>query len=143
MEGKLRILDGDSFTLGSTKLRLSGIDAPEYRQSCTDNNGQSWPCGKAARAALENILREPGLHCEYEMYDRYGRGLAVCKTSLTPDVAAAQVESGMATSQIYYEVRQYGAEEDKARLQKRGLWRGTFEQPAIWRESNKRLPTDQ
>ncbi|HLA03356.1 MAG TPA: thermonuclease family protein, partial [Aestuariivirga sp.] len=32
--GSVHVVDGDSLRKGDTDIRLHGIDAPEYRQSC-------------------------------------------------------------------------------------------------------------
>jgi endonuclease YncB( thermonuclease family) len=133
---KLFIADGDSFALGERRLRLRGIDAPEYHQTCKDANGADWPCGRTARAALEKLLTEPGLACEAEAHDRYARSLATCRTTATADVAAAQVQGGMAISDEYYGSRSYGDEEDTAHSAKRGIWQGAFVLPKDWRAAN-------
>jgi endonuclease YncB( thermonuclease family) len=130
----IRVADGDSFTIGDRKLRLKGIDAPEYRQTCKDAVGADWPCGRSARAALEKRLTEPGLACEAEARDRYARSLATCRTTQTPDIAAAQVRDGMAVSDEYYGSRSFGQEEDAAQAAKRGVWQGAFVRPREFRE---------
>jgi endonuclease YncB( thermonuclease family) len=139
---KLAIMDGDSFVLGDRKLRLDGIDAPEYNQMCEDAAGTTWECGKAARAALEQILREPGLACVAGVRDRYGRSIATCSNSRLPDIAAAQVANGMAVSDEFYDMRSYGDEEDAASAAKRGIWVGEFMQPSQWRASHPALRTN-
>jgi endonuclease YncB( thermonuclease family) len=130
---KLYVVDGDSFAIGTRKLRLDGIDAPEYRQSCKDAAGREWPCGRTARASLEKLLTEPGLACEAEVHDRFARSLGTCRTSSTADVAAAQVQGGMALSDEFNGMRSYGDEEDSARKAKRGIWQGEFERPVDYR----------
>lgn len=135
---KIVVADGDSFAIGPRKMRLTGIDAPEYRQNCIDKSGRAWPCGKSARLALEKILLEPEISCEVEISDKYARELAICKTAYTPDIAAAQVSNGMAVSHEFADMRDYGKEEDRARSAKLGIWRGTFERPENWRATNKR-----
>jgi endonuclease YncB( thermonuclease family) len=135
------VADGDSFAIGVQKLRLNGIDAPEYHQSCKDADGTEWQCGRASRAALEVLLREPGLSCSVTVHDQYARSIATCATSRVPDISAAQVAAGMAVSNEYYSVHNYGDEEDSARDAKLGIWRGTFMLPSDWRAAQPALRT--
>lgn len=130
---KLYVVDGDSFVVGMRKLRLDGIDAPELKQTCKDAQNIEWPCGRAARAALEQLLLDGGLSCTAEVQDRYARSVAACRSISIPDIAAAQVNNGMAVTHEFNGMRDYGSEEDSARRQKRGIWRGTFESPEEWR----------
>ena len=132
----LHIADGDSFSIGTRKLRLKGIDAPEYTQTCTDVNGAIWACGKASRAALELLLRAPGLTCIAVTHDRYARALATCSNSSVADIGAAQVKAGLAVSDEFHGMQSYGAEEQHARIGKKGMWGGQFARPSDWRRSN-------
>ncbi|RDV07620.1 thermonuclease family protein [Sphingorhabdus pulchriflava] len=134
----MQTADGDSFAIGPRKFRLKGIDAPEYRQTCNDAKGMKWECGKAARAALEKLLLEPGLTCVTDAQDRYHRALATCKTTQTPDLGAKQVTDGFAVSHEYYGLRDYGSEEDAASSARRGIWQGNFIQPDLWRATQTR-----
>lgn len=129
------VADGDSFALGAQKIRLDGIDAPEYRQSCDDRSDVAWECGKAARASLEQMLRQPGLTCLTDATDRYGRLIATCSTLAIPDIGAAQMNAGMAVSHEYFGVRTYAEEEDSAKASKRGIWAGSFVHPSEWRKT--------
>jgi endonuclease YncB( thermonuclease family) len=130
---KISVADGDSFAIGDRKLRLNGIDAPEYRQTCKDASGTDWPCGRSARVALEQRLTEPGLMCEAEAHDRYARALATCRSKQTHNIAAAQVRDGMAISDEFYGSRSFGDEEDEAIAAKRGIWQGEFVHPKDFR----------
>jgi hypothetical protein len=47
--GVPRIVDGDTLAIGSTKIRLEPIDAPETDQVCLNPNGAHWICGIDAR----------------------------------------------------------------------------------------------
>jgi endonuclease YncB( thermonuclease family) len=139
---KLIIMDGDSFVLGTRKLRLDGIDAPEYKQTCEYAASITWECGKVARAALEQMLREPGLACVAGAHDRYGRSIATCSNRRLPDIAAAQVANGMAVSHEFYGMRSYGEEEDAAMSAKSGIWVGKFIMPSEWRATHPTLRTN-
>jgi endonuclease YncB( thermonuclease family) len=135
--------DGDSFRIGNRKLRLKGIDAPELHQTCNDATGAIWSCGQSAHGALITLLAEPGLSCVAEISDRFGRSLATCKTSKTPDIGAAQVAAGMAMSDEFNGLQTYGDEEEQASSAKRGIWRGEFMPPKEWRAAHKRgTPTE-
>jgi endonuclease YncB( thermonuclease family) len=135
---KIYVVDGDSFVVGARKLRLDGIDAPELKQTCKDSQNVEWPCGRVSRAALEKLLLQPGLSCIAAAQDRYGRSVATCRSTSTPDIAAAQVGDGMAVTHEFNGMRDYGSEEDAARAQKRGIWRGAFDRPEDWRAKNPR-----
>src|SRR5262245_101081 len=47
LQGRVTVNDGDSITLGTERIRLLGIDAPEYDQVCRKNDA-GYPCGHQA-----------------------------------------------------------------------------------------------
>ena len=130
--GAAQAIDGDSLRLLGEELRLEGIDAPEYRQSCTAPDGRQVACGREARRALQSMLAEGVVACEIGKADRYGRGLARCRQGGT-DVNAWLVREGHAVS-----YGAYRAEEAAARAAGRGLWALRFEQPEAWRRAHPR-----
>jgi endonuclease YncB( thermonuclease family) len=137
----IRVADGDSFAIGGQKMRLVGIDAPEYGQTCKNASGAAWQCGKMARASLELMIRQPDLSCMATAVDQYRRALVTCSTADVPDIASAQVLAGMAISNAYFGIRNYGEEEDIAHNAKRGIWIGEFVPPAEWRAAYPTLRT--
>lgn len=49
LAGKVsKYVDGDTFVIGGENIRLKGVDAPEYGQSCKDASGKGYACGKAS-----------------------------------------------------------------------------------------------
>ena len=48
----------------ATTVRLTGIEAPEPDQTCTDADGSEWSCGRAARQALSGLLRTGRVVCD-------------------------------------------------------------------------------
>jgi endonuclease YncB( thermonuclease family) len=136
---QIRVADGDSFAIGPRKLRLDGIDAPEYLQKCTDSVGIDWECGRVARASLDKMIRRPGLSCQIKAADQYGRSIATCAAPDIADIGSAQVLGGLAVSHEYFGIRDYGDEEDQARDAKRGIWIGEFMPPAEWRAAHAAL----
>jgi endonuclease YncB( thermonuclease family) len=47
ISGTALIVDGDTITISGTKVRLSGIDTPERKQTCR-KVGITWRCGYKA-----------------------------------------------------------------------------------------------
>jgi endonuclease YncB( thermonuclease family) len=133
---KIIAADGDSFAIGTRKLRLRGIDAPELKQICQAADGSDWPCGRTAKAALETLLTQPGLICTAELRDRFARSLAHCRTAQNADIGASQVSAGMAITDNFHDLRSYGSEEDAARNAKLGIWQGKFIEPKEWRDTH-------
>lgn len=130
---KVHVIDGDSLRIGGREIRIAGIDAPEYRQTCLDRAGQPWPCGKEARTALEDLAQSGGLSCTKAAEDRYGRALAHCRTG-TGDVGVQMARMGWA---LGARDQRFDLPEDaiaEARASRRGVWRGRHEHPADWRK---------
>jgi endonuclease YncB( thermonuclease family) len=132
LAGAAEAIDGDSLRLLGEELRLEGIDAPEYRQSCRDRGGGEVACGRQARRALAAMLALGAVSCTVSRTDRYGRGLARCKQG-EADINAALVRQGHALSYGDYRV-----EEAEARAAGRGIWALSFERPEAWRRSHPR-----
>jgi hypothetical protein len=51
VEGRGSAITGDMLRVGSTVVRLDGIEAPEPDQTCTGPAGEEWSCGRTARQA--------------------------------------------------------------------------------------------
>ena len=130
-----KVSDGDSLRSGKLRIRIFGIDAPELKQQCQDQNGSTWACGLVARQKLENLLdADKLLHCALREVDRYGRLVMQCFRG-TVDIGAAMVRSGHALAYRSFS-HIYVAEEQHATLARNGVWRGSFQSPWEWRQQN-------
>ncbi|RUT30950.1 thermonuclease family protein [Arsenicitalea aurantiaca] len=129
MGGRARVSDGDSFRLGSERIRLVGLDAPELGQTCTRRDGEAWPCGDTARNRMAQLLNSGNLTCETTGRDQFDRYLATCSVD-GRDLGSVMVEEGLALNE-----GGYAAEERRARDAGRGMWKGEFESPRAWRRS--------
>lgn len=129
----VRVIDGDSLSIGDRDIRLAGYDAPEYRQMCSTADGWPWPCGQAARLRLKEIAREGRIACEVKGRDRYGRALAACSTE-AGDIGAMMVRDGLGLQTRRPPSTRYAAEEAEARAAKRGVWQGEHQHPAEYRD---------
>ena len=94
--GRARVLDGDSLEISGARIRLQGIDAPEWKQTCVDPKGQAWPCGQAAARELQSHIGGRELTCARHGVDRYNRILATCSAPDGSDVNAWIVRQGWA-----------------------------------------------
>lgn len=126
-EGRAVVNDGDTLTLAGRRIRLRGIDAPEYNQTCT-RAGAAYACGRQSRRELEALIAGRPVTCEGWERDKYDRLLAVCRVG-DIDLNRRLVEEGWAVA-----YGDYADAELVARLAGKGLWAGEFERPRAWRE---------
>ncbi|MEM7271110.1 MAG: thermonuclease family protein [Pseudomonadota bacterium] len=129
--GEARIIDGDSIEIGGADIRLYGIDAPEFDQTCLDRRGSTYACGRLAKRHLERAAAGT-VTCEVVEQDRYGRDVSICFAG-EADLGAAMVSAGWARAYLSYSLR-YATEEQSARDARRGLWDGEFDDPWAFRE---------
>jgi endonuclease YncB( thermonuclease family) len=129
--GSAWIVDGDSIRLAGRSIRLDGIDAPEWDQTCLDAGGQTWRCGRAASRALRERIRGHTVSCRPRALDRYGRTIAGCALADGSDLNAWMVREGWAIASGF--AGTYAPEQAEAKAAKRGIWDGTFISPANWR----------
>ncbi len=122
-------IDADSILYNNKDVRLFGIDAPEYHQTCINAKGKKYNCGKIATRHLESLLKKP-VNCKEITKDRYKRPIVVCD-----DVNKEMVLSGWALS--YYSAK-YKQQEKIAKENKRGLWQGKFMRPDLYRALNRK-----
>jgi endonuclease YncB( thermonuclease family) len=129
--GTLQVVDGDSLRRGNMDIRLHGIDAPEYRQTCRDKHGSEYPCGKQATNALRGLVGKREISCRSIETDRYGRAVAVCRIGAL-EINGEMVRMGWAVAYARHSFS-YVRLEAEARRAKRGIWAGSFETPENYR----------
>lgn len=134
ISGPATPVDGDSFEMTGTGIRLFGIDAPEGRQTC-ERDGQTWACGAEAAETMRGLLASGPLRCMVRESDVYGRKVATCLAGRI-DLAEVMVRSGLAVA-LDRNGEPYREAEMSARARRAGIWAGTFEQPADWRARNR------
>lgn len=134
MVGTAAIVDGDTLRIGTTRIRLIGLDAPELAQTCTGADGADWPCGRQARSFAEQIAGGRTVACVPSGRDRYARVLARCSVE-DGDLGREIVGAGWAVADM-----DYGVEAARARAAHAGIWAGTFTAPAEWRRTHGEAP---
>jgi endonuclease YncB( thermonuclease family) len=133
--GGAEAIDGDSLRQGDNEIRLYGLDAPEYLQDCRAEQNQPWPCGREAAQFVRDLVRGRTVSCIAVDVDAYGRLVATCQAegrSLNREV----VKQGWAVAYRRHSFA-YVTLEAEARRLRRGIWKGTFEEPEKWRERHR------
>lgn len=130
--GIARSIDGDSLRVGNTEIRLFGIDAPEWDQTC-QRAGKAWACGQAAAEQLSKLVTGKDVRCVAVDKDDHGRTVARCTVG-GMDVNRTMVALGYAVAFRRYS-SDYVSAEASAKANKRGIWAGTFSMPQAYRDA--------
>ena len=64
----LRVVDGDTIVLNGEKIRFSGIDTPELKQTCLNGDEKVY-CGKTAKILLIKKIGNEIANCTSNCYD--------------------------------------------------------------------------
>ena len=134
--GIAKVREADNVLIGTTRIRLGGIDAPSVDQLCLNKDGERWTCGIAARDELIKHADGKSWVCHPRAIDRRGRQVARCDVD-GEDVQKWLVSNGWALALTRIS-RDYEADEKAAREAKAGMWQGAFIAPWDWRVRNKK-----
>jgi endonuclease YncB( thermonuclease family) len=130
--GTASVIDADTLDIGSERIRLVGIDAPESGQRCRDAKGALVRCGSIAANALDAWINRNPVTCILEGRDRYKRALGKCS------VRGQRVQDWLVRNGHAVAYRQYSTEFVEAELAARearaGIWAGDFIMPSDWRK---------
>jgi hypothetical protein len=104
--GTVRVIDGDTIDVGTDRIRLHAIDAPEIDQTCETRNGNLFACGIWARTQVHERFQGRVATCDPLDVDRYGRIVAQCRVA-GEDMGWVIVSEGWALA-----FRRYGMDYD-------------------------------
>lgn len=131
-----RIVDGDTLWVDGQKFRIFGIDAPESKQVCGEQDAQ-WACGQAATQVLQELTSGSRVTCVPTGDRSYDRLVASCYTN-DVDLGEAMVARGMAEAAVSFSTR-YLATQNVAKSQGIGVWRDdSFQSPSDYRHGGNR-----
>ena len=130
---EIKIVDGDTIHLNKEKIRFSGIDTPELKQTCKKNTEIIY-CGIQAKKILIKKIGKNKVKCINEGKDRYKRTLAECFVN-NLSLSSFLVRQGYAFAYKKYS-KKFVEDEDYARLNKFGIWSMDFEYPWDYRKKN-------
>ena len=128
----LKIIDGDTIILNGEKIRFSGIDTPELKQTCLKDD-QKVPCGMTAKKLLAEKIGNAMPECISEGKDTYKRTLAECFVN-GESLSKFLVRSGYAFAYRKYSTK-FIKDEEFAKANKLGMWALTFQYPWDFRKS--------
>jgi len=127
----LRVVDGDTIHLNGEKIRFTGIDTPELKQTCI-KEGVINPCGVTAKEILIEKISDNQVECISEGRDRYKRTLAECFVN-DESLSSYLVRSGYAFAYRRYS-NKYIPDEDYAKVNQIGMWSMEFDYPWDYRK---------
>jgi endonuclease YncB( thermonuclease family) len=132
VNGKARVLDGDTLEVGGQRWRLYGVQAPGLDQVC-HRAGQEYACGTTARAVLWSLIGGREVSCA--AVGTAGSAVAICTagdTSLNEGMVAAGWALAEPAGVLPYEQL-----EQLAKAARRGLWSGEFVRSTTSRQSSE------
>ena len=129
----LRVVDGDTIHLNGEKIRFTGIDTPELKQTCI-NQGIIDPCGVTAKEILIKKISDNEVECISEGKDQYKRILAECFVN-NESLSSYLVRSGYAFAYRKYS-KKFISDEEYAKTNKIGMWSMKFDYPWDYRKYN-------
>ena len=145
ISGIPKVVDGDTVHIDNYKFRLEGIDAPEMRQKCKKESlkisfiisfifYKDYSCGEVSKEKLKSKIRGSEIKCISSSKDRYKRYIATCYKGKT-NLNQWMVRNGFAIAYRRYS-KTYVPDEEFAKENKLGLWKGKFMEPEKWRKLN-------
>ena len=131
LANNLKVIDGDTIVLNGEKIRFSGIDTPELKQTCLKDN-EKVGCGMLAKKLLVNKIGNNTPICIGKKKDFYKRTLAECFVN-GESLSKFLVRSGYAFAYRKYSTK-FVEDEDFAKTNKLGMWSMTFKYPWDFRK---------
>ena len=130
---ELKVVDGDTIYLNGEKIRFTGIDTPELKQTCTKQGIKNY-CGLSAKKILIDKIGNKTVECISEGKDQYKRTLAECFIN-NESLSRHLVRSGYAFAYRKYS-KKFIEDENYAKANQLGMWSMKFEYPWDYRKNN-------
>ena len=129
---QLTVTDGDTIRIGEERIRFSGIDAPERKQTCIYQEIE-FNCGEFSKNLLIEKIADQEVSCIRESKDQYGRTLAECFVG-KESLSSYLVREGYAFAYRKYSDK-FIADEEYAQSKGNGMWSMQFLFPWDFRKS--------
>tara|TARA_B000000475_G_C15806714_1_gene369849 strand:- start:202 stop:663 length:462 start_codon:yes stop_codon:yes gene_type:complete len=128
----LIVIDGDTIRIGDERIRFSGIDAPEKKQTCIYQEIE-FKCGEFSKNLLIEKISNQEVSCIRESTDQYGRTLAECFVG-KESLSSYLVREGYAFAYRKYSDK-FIPDEEYAQSKGNGMWSMDFMFPWDFRKS--------
>lgn len=128
----LIVTDGDTIRIGDERIRFSGIDAPEIKQTCIYQEIE-FKCGEFSKNLLIEKISNQQVSCIRENTDQYGRTLAECFVG-KESLSSYLVREGYAFAYRKYSDK-FIPDEEYAQSKGNGMWSMDFMFPWDFRKS--------
>jgi endonuclease YncB( thermonuclease family) len=138
IRGMAEVIDADILSIGTQRVILWGIDAPERRQTC-QLNGEVWGCYDVAFRQLQLLAGRGEVVCYFHGDpDPFGRRFGICESG-GADLNAEMVKAGLALA-YEAETDAYLPQMAEAIAAGVGLWQigAKFEEP--WEFRRRETP---
>ncbi len=133
LANNFKVVDGDTIVLNGEKIRFSGIDTPELKQTCLQGD-EKIDCGMYAKILLVKKIGNNTPECISEGKDVYKRTLAECFVN-GESLSKFLVRSGFAFAYRKYSTK-FIEDEEFAKANKLGMWAMTFQYPWDFRKAS-------
>lgn len=120
--GMARAIDGDTIVMGSEKIRLRHIDAPELTQACRLSDGRMLRAGRAARNALRRAISGRLIRCIIVGRDRYQRAIGYCINEEGINIERHVLSTGFAVLRTGVDVPEWVRVSRVAQRSRRGIF---------------------
>ena len=133
LANNLKVIDGDTIVLNGEKIRFSGIDTPELKQTCLKND-KKVSCGMFVKFLLVKKIGNNTPKCIREGKDIYKRTLAECFVN-GESLSSFLVRRGYAFAYRKYSTK-FIKDEEFAKANKLGMWAMKFQYPWDFRKTS-------
>ena len=117
------VTDGDTIRIDGERIRFSGIDAPELKQTCLYQDIE-FQCGEFSKNLLIEKITNQNVNCIREGTDQYGRTLAECFIG-QESLSRFLVRAGYAFAYRKYS-KKFIKDEEYAMKKRIGMWSTDF-----------------
>jgi len=136
----LVVRDGNTIQLSGTTYRLDGVDAPAIDQLCLNEFADAYACGAAARAQLTKLIGDHAVHCDDlgpdKTFSKWHLGICTADGA-NVSLNRLMVQNGFALAGQQGLKTNFRPDEDNAKNDALGLWKGCFVPGANFRHGIK------